>query len=120
MDHSNATIAFIGGGNMARALLAGLLRAGHQPAALHVADPDPAQRERLRELSAGLGLSGDNVEVAAAAEMIVLAVKPQLLPGVARSVAPRAAAQLVVSVAAGVSPASPAGTGSGPASPASG
>lgn len=101
MDHSKSTIAFIGGGNMARALLAGLLRAGHRPAALRVADPDPAQRERLRELSAELGLSADSGEVAATAEMIVLAVKPQVLAGVARSVAPRAG-QLVVSVAAGV------------------
>lgn len=102
MDHSKSTIAFIGGGNMARALLAGLLRAGHEPGALRVADPDPAQHERLLTLSPDLGVSADNLAVAAAAEVIVLAVKPQVLADVARSVGPRAG-QLVVSVAAGVS-----------------
>jgi len=101
MDHSKSTIGFIGGGNMARALLAGLLRAGHAPAALRIADPDPAQHERLRELSPELGVSADNVAVTAAAEVIVLAVKPQVLAAVARAMAPRAG-QLVVSVAAGV------------------
>ena len=68
MDHSKSTIGFIGGGNMARALLAGLLRAGHAPAALRIADPDPAQQERLRELSPELGVSADNVAVTAAAD----------------------------------------------------
>lgn len=101
MDHSKSTIGFIGGGNMAQALLAGLLRAGHEPAALRVADPDPAQQARLQELSPDLGVGADNFAVAAAAEMIVLAVKPQVLAGVAQAVGPRAG-QLVVSVAAGI------------------
>ena len=41
-------IAFIGGGNMARSLIGGLLAQGHAPASIHVAEPVPALRDALR------------------------------------------------------------------------
>ena len=45
MDNHNLNIGFIGGGNMAQAIIGGLVRSGHAPQCLTVSDPDPAQRE---------------------------------------------------------------------------
>lgn len=105
MQAEHSTIGFIGGGHMAQAMLRGLLAAGHPAARLLVADPQPDQRERLAGLAPGLGVHADNARIAAAADVLVLAVKPQLIDGVmqALSSAARPAGQLVVSVAAGIS-----------------
>lgn len=100
MSHSNSIIAFIGGGNMARALVAGLLQAGHEPGALRIADPDSAQHEKLRELEATLAIGSDNATAISDADAIVLAVKPQVLPDVAQAITLQNQ-QLIVSVAAG-------------------
>lgn len=102
--HADTGIGFIGGGHMAQAIAAGLLRAGHSPAALAVAEPLPATRERWRALHAGIRTGSDNTAVAAQADVLVLAVKPQVMPAVLAALepVPRPAAQLVVSVAAGV------------------
>lgn len=73
-------ISFIGAGNMARALLGGLLNAGHSPNELAAADPFAAARESISAM--GVRSSDNNAEVVADADMIVLAVKPQVLTGV--------------------------------------
>ena len=101
MQHSS--IAFIGGGNMARSLLGGLIADGLSPARLQVSEPEPARREALaREF----GVSGttDNAAAARAAEVVLLAIKPQVMPGVARELAgPMAeSGALAISVAAGI------------------
>lgn len=101
MNNNESTIGFIGGGNMARAIVAGLLGAGHPPERLRIADPDPAQQARLRALDTGLAVTSDNAAAIQSADLIVLAVKPQVLPDVARALKPETG-QLVVSVAAGV------------------
>jgi len=104
MSFENLTIGFIGAGNMARALVRGLLQAGHPAGRLQVADPDPAQLEQVGALHASVGIHGDNRDVAGVANVLVLAVKPQLMANVARQIAagPRPQGQLIVSVAAGV------------------
>jgi pyrroline-5-carboxylate reductase len=104
MTFENLNIGLVGGGNMARALVRGLLQAGHPASRMQVADPDPAQLEQVVALHAGVGIHGDNREVAQTADVLVLAVKPQLMPDVARQLAagPRRAGQLILSVAAGV------------------
>ena len=97
------TIAFIGGGNMARSLAGGLVADGMPAARLRVAEPDPERGKALaREL--GVTVTPDNAAAAAAAQVVVLAVKPQVMPGVARQLAPVLAGgeTLVVSVAAGI------------------
>jgi pyrroline-5-carboxylate reductase len=100
---NNAGIAFIGGGNMAASLIAGLIADGHVPNDLWVAEPDAVRREGLRERFA-VQVVADNRDALAHAETLVLCVKPQLAPGVCREVGDLAAGLglLVISVMAGV------------------
>ena len=94
-------ISFIGGGNMAQALLGGLLNAGHDPAQLAAADPFDQAREAIARK--GVRASASNAEVAHTADVIVLAVKPQVLTNVlsdmAASIPPNA---LLLSIVAGM------------------
>lgn len=97
------TVAFIGGGNMARALIGGMLRGGAPAAGIHVSEPYAPNREGLaREF--GVPTTEDNAQAASAAKVWVLATKPQVLRGVCEALAPLAQAQrpLVVSIAAGI------------------
>jgi pyrroline-5-carboxylate reductase len=96
-------IAFIGGGNMARSLIGGLLADGCDPNTIRVSDPSPEQREVLRSRF-GVPTGTDNSAVADRATVVVLAVKPQVLREVALQLtAPvQAGKPLVISIAAGV------------------
>ncbi|MDX2090658.1 MAG: pyrroline-5-carboxylate reductase [Kofleriaceae bacterium] len=97
------TIGFIGGGNMAEALIRGLVRGGHVPAArVHASGP---RRERLDELARdyGIHVTTDNRAVAKLAGLLVLSVKPQIMDKVLLEIADLLTpGTLVVSVAAGV------------------
>jgi pyrroline-5-carboxylate reductase len=95
-------IGFIGGGNMATSLINGLVASGHDPRRLWVSDINP---ETLANLSANLGInvSHDNLEVIPAVDVVVLAVKPQILAKVAEEICPCLHPnQMVVSIAAGI------------------
>jgi pyrroline-5-carboxylate reductase len=97
------TIGFIGAGNMAEALIRGLVKGDHVPATKIVAS-GPRQ-ERLDELRGhyGIDVTTDNREVVQRCNLIVLAVKPQILDKVLREIGDKlAAGTLVVSIAAGV------------------
>ena len=100
---NDPTIAFIGAGNMAAALIGGLIADGTPPERLIAADPDT---ERLRQLAASAGIRTleDNAEAVRAADVVVLAVKPQVLQQVASGLAEAIQAHrpLVISIAAGV------------------
>jgi pyrroline-5-carboxylate reductase len=95
-------LAVIGGGNMARALVAGLLGRGWPAAAIAVAEPVPAAREALAR-DFGVAVHANNAAAAGLASTWVLAVKPQSLPDVCAGLAALAQASrpLVVSIAAG-------------------
>lgn len=94
-------IAMIGAGNMARALIAGLIARGHPAECLVAADPDPDTRAAVAR-KYGITAFDANERAAAGADVVVLAVKPQIIDAVAKSIAPALAAHcVVVSVAAG-------------------
>lgn len=96
-------IAFIGGGNMAAALVHGLIADGANPQNITVAEPDP---ERRAALSAGTGIRtcADNREAADTADILILAVKPQVLETVCAALqdSPALHNALIISVAAGI------------------
>jgi pyrroline-5-carboxylate reductase len=96
-------ISLIGGGNMARGLIGGLLGSGTDPAQIMVADPDTHSRDRLRR-DFQVHVTGDNTAAVADAQVVVLAVKPQQMAAVTRALAPALAQTrpIVVSVAAGI------------------
>lgn len=98
------SIAFIGGGNMARSIIGGLVIGGWPQDKLWVTDPDPAQRRRLLEQHAGLRVSDDNARVANEAEVVLMAVKPQVLRRVAQTLSATIQIRkpLIMSIAAGI------------------
>ncbi len=102
MDYGK--VAFIGGGNMARALAGGMLAAGYEARHILISEPVAAQRARLAAELPGTIVEADNEAVVLEAECLLLAVKPQILHAVCRPLA--AAVQktkpLVISIAAGV------------------
>lgn len=96
-------LAFIGGGNMAAALISGLLRRGLPNERCIVADPSAEQRRCIAE-DYGIATTDDNAAAASSADIIVLAVKPQQMRAVALGLAPHldASRPLLISVAAGI------------------
>jgi pyrroline-5-carboxylate reductase len=105
MQQLQHTIGFIGGGNMAQAIIRGLLRAGHPASRICVADPAAEQRAQLSTIDPGLQVSADNTTPAVTADLLVLAVKPQQLQSVIQALVvavERPAGQVVMSIAAGI------------------
>ncbi len=100
---ASQSIGFIGAGNMAEALIRGLVRGDHV-AANRIRASAP-RRERLDELVKGYGIevTSDNREVARGAGIIVLSVKPQIMDKVLREIGDQVkSGTLVISIAAGV------------------
>ncbi|MFH0900987.1 MAG: pyrroline-5-carboxylate reductase [Pseudomonadota bacterium] len=97
------TIGFIGVGNMAEALLRGLLRGKHcDPEQISGSGPRPERVDELRSRY-GIFTSCDNSEIVERSDIVVLSVKPQILRGVLDEIANKLKANaLVLSIAAGV------------------
>jgi len=99
-------IAFIGAGNMASSLIGGLRAQGVPAERLCAADPGEATRARI-EAEHGIATFADNAAAVADAEVVLLAIKPQVMGDVCRALAPHLRDDaLVVSVAAGITCAS--------------
>jgi pyrroline-5-carboxylate reductase len=99
----NMQLAFLGGGNMGRALIGGLLRRGARPEQISVGESVEAARASLaRDL--GITATANNLEAVENAELIVLAVKPQQAASVLASLEPllKRNQPIVLSVAAGI------------------
>lgn len=99
----SGAVAFIGGGNMARSLIGGLVERGMPAARVHVAEPVEALREALHR-DFGVQAHADAQAAAGQASTWVLAVKPQVMRSVCEGLAALAQARrpLVVSIAAGI------------------
>ncbi|HEY2394383.1 MAG TPA: pyrroline-5-carboxylate reductase [Rudaea sp.] len=100
---SPGSIAFIGGGNMARSLIGGLIRAGTPPTRLSVGEPDTVLAAALHN-DFGVTASADNLAAIDGASAWVLSVKPQVMKPVCDALRDAAQAHrpLVISVAAGI------------------
>lgn len=100
---ANATVAFVGGGNMAEALIKGIVVGGVlSPAQVRVSDPDAERRELLEERY-GVETFKDNREAVQGSDVCVLAVKPQIMADVTDGLSGALEREtLVVSIAAGI------------------
>jgi pyrroline-5-carboxylate reductase len=78
MSLAGVRIGFLGGGAMAEALIGGLLASGIDASRLCAADPDPARRDHLAG-ALGIATTATNAEIAETSELLVLAVKPDVL-----------------------------------------
>jgi len=95
-------IAIIGAGNMARALVGGMIARGHRPDAIAAADPNAAARDSMQS-QFGIQVFPDNQIAVDGADIVILAVKPQLIEAAATEIGGFLSAEcVVVSVAAGV------------------
>ncbi len=99
----NACITFLGGGNMAASLIGGLIADGLPADRMTVSDPSAERREWL-SARFGVAVHEDNRQAVAGADVVVLAVKPQVMRGLLAEVRDRICASnpLVVSIAAGL------------------
>ncbi len=96
-------VAFLGGGNMARALIQGMLRQGMAAAQFQVGESDAAQRDALQR-DLGVRTTGANELAIAGAQLVVLAVKPQQLRALLEPLSSALQEQrpLLLSIVAGV------------------
>ncbi len=100
-----SNICFIGGGNMATSLIGGLIAQGHPADSISVSDPNESQRSEL-EQKFSIKTFSDCAPAMENADIVVLAVKPQIMKTVASDVAiagkQSAKQPLFVSIAAGI------------------
>jgi pyrroline-5-carboxylate reductase len=97
-------VTFIGGGNMATALIGGSIATGTSASGIRVVEPLPAQRVALAAKFAGIEMfPATSAAAIDAADVVVLAVKPQQMRAAARMLAPHVAPiGVVVTIAAGI------------------
>src|SRR5471032_2210571 len=103
---SKTRIAFIGAGNMAASLIGGLRAKGLDAAHIRASAPGAETRARV-SAEHGIEVFADNAQAIEGADVVVLAVKPQMMKAVCETIRPSLKPhQLVVSIAAGITCAS--------------
>ena len=98
------SLLFVGGGNMARSLIGGIIAAGHRAEAITVCEPNRGVRESLAgDFGVNVATELDTISCAQHADAIILAVKPQVMAQVAEGLAPALEHRpVVISIAAGI------------------
>ena len=94
-------ITFLGGGNMANALIGGMLKQGFVAADIHVIDPGTEARAKLAE-AYGVNCHASATEAPSAPDVLLLAVKPQQMKDAVAPLLGRLGNAVVVSIAAGL------------------
>ena len=92
-------LAFMGAGNMAQAIIGGLIENGSNAADIWAADPIESQLTELN--SRGVNTTTDNLTAASNADVIIISVKPDIVESLAKEVASITSDKLFISVAAG-------------------
>lgn len=101
MEHKK--IAFIGAGNMAKAIISGLVASDYPATLITASDPNQEQREKLQQ-ELGINITDINEQAAQQADVIILAVKPQLMQTVVETMSNvDISNKLIISIAAGIS-----------------
>ncbi|MGE6289367.1 pyrroline-5-carboxylate reductase [Aeromonas media] len=103
MQHKR-TLAFIGAGNMSRSIIAGLIQAGYPAGRIIAANPSRSKLDELAD-QFGIRITQNNAEAAREADVIVLAVKPQLMAAMLETLVAELgslAGKLLISIAAGI------------------
>lgn len=104
MSTQSRNIAFIGAGNMTQSIVGGMVASGYPAASISVSNPSPGKLEKMaNELN--VNTSQNNADVAEQADVIVLAVKPQLMADVCadlRNSVSNLSDKLIVTIAAGI------------------
>ncbi len=99
----HASICFIGAGNMAQSLIGGLIASGYDKQNIIATDPTQESRNAVTE-KFGIKCFGDNAEAVNKADIVVLAVKPQILESVCQTIldSVKSKKPLIISIAAGI------------------
>ncbi len=97
------SLAFIGGGNMARSLIGALIRGGMLADRIRVAEPNDDARQQLGD-SFGVSVFAEGVDAVVGADIVMLAIKPQVMRMVCSQLAPvlKERKPLMISIAAGL------------------
>jgi pyrroline-5-carboxylate reductase len=93
-------LAFLGAGNIAQAIIGGLIATGFNPDDICAADPSDEQLTKLRKI--GVRTSSENLEAITAAEVVILSIKPDVVEQISREISPMTSGKLFISVAAGI------------------
>ena len=93
-------LAFMGAGNIAQAIIGGLIDGGFEPKDIWAADPTIAQLDKLEPTQ--INTTTDNLLAVSKADVIIISVKPDVVESLAREVSALTSGKLIISVAAGV------------------
>lgn len=100
--NSDTKITFIGAGNMARSIIGGLIAEGHTPSSITATSPMQTELDSIGSDFA-IRVSTDNSQAISGADVIVLAIKPQVMSQVCNEIAPSLNSEaVVISIAAGI------------------
>ena len=97
---SNMKITFLGSGNIARAIIRGLIANGTPATDITAADPMQSARDEAEKL--GINVTTDNRAATRHADVVIIAVKPNVIKKIAKEIASSIGQKLLISVAAGI------------------